>query len=306
MRTQLLAAIAMASLVGCVGAVDPSGPGTDPGDDEPGDPTPTNPAGGDLSAAKQLFDDNVFPILNAKCAGSTCHATTSQGATLTRFVAPSPADGWEVATGYVALVGNFTPDAAPILTQIEPGHQSVLYEATEVTKITEWLNKEVELRNGQSTTPTPGSESLSAASERVLAEFGGCMTLDDFQQADMADAWGNLNAQNNQNCENCHATGGEGFVASRNETFMWDVFSNRKYYFLQYLTVDLLNGAAEAKVIMNRASFLGVSRGQAPHIEHPTFNAQDNNGMDALEEFYNLVMARKTAGLCGAPKPFAL
>lgn len=306
MRKTLLAAIAMASLVGCVGGIEqgsdpltsPDGDGNDNGD---------NPAGSDLTAAKTLFDTNVYGIIMAKCSGGACHSDTASGATLTRFVASDATKGWSTATNYQSLVGNFTPTAAPILTKLSTPHNGLAYSSDEVTKITTWLTKEVELRQGQ-TTPTPtGAESLTQASERVLAEFSGCMTLDDFKTANMAQAWGNMNAQNNQQCENCHATGGEGFVASRNETFMWTVFSERKYFFLQYLTVDLLGGAPAAKIIMNQTSFKGVSGGLAPHAEHPTFNSGPNSqGMQALKKFYDSVMAKKTAGTCGAPKPFAM
>lgn len=309
MRISLLAAIATVDLMGCIGSVEQGGNPLETGDGD-GNDNGDNPAGGDLTAAKQLFDTTVYAIISAKCTGSACHAETSQGATLTRFVATDPAQGWQTATNYQALVGNFTPTAAPILTKLPAGipHQGVSYTADETTKITAWLTKELELRNGQPNQPTtPGQESLAQASERVLAEFAGCMTLADFQAANMAEDWGDMNAQNNQQCENCHATGGEGFVASRQEAFMWNVFSNRKYYFLQYLTVDLLGGASAAKVIINETSFRGVATAQAPHQEHPTFNAGPNSqGMQALQQFYDLVVARKTAGMCGAPRPFPM
>ncbi len=308
MRISLLAAIATVGLMGCIGSVEQGGNPLETGDGD-GNDNGDNPAGGDLTAAKQLFDSNVYSIINAKCTGSACHAETSAGATLTRFVATDPAKGWQTATNYQALVGNFTATAAPIITKVKPGsHYAVVYSADDETKITAWLTKELELRNGQPSTPTePGVESLAQASERVLAEFAGCMTITDFQTANMANAWGNMNAQNNQQCENCHATGGEGFIASRDETFMWNVFSNRKYYFLQYLTVDLLGGPTAAKIIINESSFRGVATAQAPHQEHPTFNANANSqGMQALKRFYDSVMAKKMAGTCGAPRPFPM
>ncbi|MFN0252676.1 MAG: hypothetical protein ACKV2T_37730 [Kofleriaceae bacterium] len=307
MRISLLAAIATVGLMGCIGSVEQGGNPLETGDGD-GNDNGDNPAGSDLSAAKQLFDTNVFPVINAKCTGSACHAETSQGATLTRFVATDPMKGWQTATNYQALVGNFTATAAPILTKIKPGtHYNVSYTTDDEAKITAWLTKELELRNGQTVPTTPGQETLAQASERVLAEFAGCMTLLEFQTADMAQAWGDMDAQNNQQCENCHATGGEGFIASRNETFMWNVFSNRKYFFLQYLTVDLLAGPAAAKVIINETSFRGVATAMAPHQEHPTFNAGPNSqGMVALKQFYDQVMAKKTAGTCGTPRPFPM
>jgi hypothetical protein len=297
----LLALIATVGLVGCVGDVD----SMDPGDPVNDPQTSNNPAGGDLAAAKKKFDDNVFPLLNAKCSGGACHSQTATGATLTRFVATNAADGHKVATEYTALVGNFTSSAAPVLTMIKGGtHKGVTYMTADEAKIVEWLDAEVTARNTNPSNPPPTSgETLSQATERVLSAFAGCMQYTDFQTANMANAWGNLTAQNNQQCENCHATGGEGFIASRSSQFFYDVVSTKKYFFLQYFTVDLTQGAMAAKVVINQASFIGVSNGQDPHREHPRFNATNNQGMQALTQFYNATTARVgQTGLC-APKP---
>ena len=301
MRT-LLALIASVSLVGCVGDVDSMGPGDEPVNDPQ---TSNNPAGGDLAAAKKKFDDNVYPLLNMKCSGGACHSQAGTGGSVTKFVATLASDGHKVATEYTALVGNFTASAAPVLTMIKGGtHKGATYAAAEEAKIVEWLDAEVTARNVNPSQPPPtGGETLSQATERVLSAFAGCMQYTDFQTANMANAWGNLTATNNQQCENCHATGGEGFIASRNSQFFYDVVSTKKYFFLQYFTVDLTQGAAAAKVVMNQASFIGVSNGQDPHREHPRFNATQNQGMTALTQFYNATMARVgQTGLC-APKP---
>jgi len=297
----LLALIATVGLVGCVGDVD----SMDPGDPVNDPQTSNNPAGGDLAAAKKKFDDNVFPLLNAKCSGGACHSQTATGSTLTRFVATNAADGHKVATEYTALVGNFTSSAAPVLTMIKGGtHKGVTYVTADEAKIVEWLDAEVTARNTNPSTPPPTTgETLSQATERVLSAFAGCMQYTDFQTANMANAWGNLTAQNNQQCENCHATGGEGFIASRSSQFFYDVVSTKKYFFLQYFTVDLTQGAMAAKVVINQASFIGVSNGQDPHREHPRFNATINQGMQALTAFYNATTARVgQPGLC-MPKP---
>jgi hypothetical protein len=75
MRSTLLAAlVAAVGLVGCVGGI--SSEGGDPLDSPDGDGNDNgdNPAGSDLSAAKMLFDSNVYPIVNAKCTGGACHS----------------------------------------------------------------------------------------------------------------------------------------------------------------------------------------------------------------------------------------
>ena len=309
MRSTLLAALATVGLVGCVGGIE-SGGGTDPLDSPDGDGNDNgdNPAGSDLSAAKALFDSGVFPTITMKCSTNACHAESATGTTLTRFVATDAARGWQVATNYTALVGNYAASAAPILTMIKSGtHKGQTYTTDEEAKITTWLNKEVELRNGQPTQPTtPGTESLSQATERVLSKFAGCMQLTDFTAANMAQAWGNMNSTNNQQCENCHSNGGEGFIATQQTSLFYNVVSTKKYFFLQYLTVDLTGGAPMAKVVINTASFKGVSEGLDPHREHPRFNSTNNQGMTALNQFYTATMARVNAvpSVCD-PKPLS-
>lgn len=314
MRKTLLAiAAAGLGLVGCVGGIE-SGGGSDPVDPSTGDDgndNNDNPAGSDLTAAKQLFDQGVFPVIQ-KCSGGACHAENATGATLTRFVALDQTRGWQVAVNYTALVGNFAASAAPILTYITPGtHQGMTWSAPEVAAITAWLDKEVELRNGQpqgtGTGTGGGTESLSQATERVISEFAGCMTQANFDQANMRNAFGNMNCQNNQQCRDCHNNGAHGFhasdIVSTAPGSTWSVVSTRKYYWLQYFTVDLTAGAAGAKVIPNESSFIGVANGQDPHREHPRFNYNANNqGRQALQSFYDSTMARKTAGTCDPPK----
>ena len=297
MRT-LLTLIASAGLAACVGDIN------DPADPIEPPVTTNNPTGANLDAAKQLFDTNVYSVINAKCSGGACHSEAATGSTLTRFVATDKANGWKVATGYVALVGTtFAPSTAPILSYMKSGHKSTVVTTDEQTKVTEWLNKEVELRNGQPTQPPQGGgETLSQAADRVMSAFAGCMTITNFNAANMANAWGNLTAQNNQKCDACHTNGGFGFIASRNAQAFFDVVSTKKFYFLQYFTVDLTQGAAAAKVKINQVSFTGVANGLDPHREHPRFNATNNQGMTALTAFYNSTMTAVQGGAC-QPKP---
>ena len=292
----LLALIASVGLIGCVGDMPGGGGGGD--DDEPGaGNTPgNNPAGADLSAAKKLYDDNVHTIMAAKCSGGACHAQDAQGSTLTRFVAKDPAEGWKMATGYVTFVGNFTT-SAPVLTKLAGPHQGQTYTDGEKAKISEWLAKEVELRNGQTNTPPQGGETLSQAADRVMAQFAGCMKLTDFQQTNMAGAWANLQSGEGA-CKRCHATGGEGFIANESAPTGFGVVSAKKMFWLQYFTVDLTQGAAGAKVKPNTVSFAGVCNRLPPHQGHPTFQCANNAGQQALTAFYDRTIANIAAGGC--------
>lgn len=296
MRT-ILALIASAGLVGCVGSIEsPSG------FDKPADPVKgdgndngDNPAKADLSAAKALFDSGVYSVLKAKCSGGACHSDDAQGSTLTRFVAKDAALGWQIAVNYTALVGNFT-ETAPIITYIAPGHKGVTWTQAEKDSINKWLAKELELRNGQ-LPPVPGAPTPTQVSEALMAQFAGCMKLGDFQAANMANAWAKLQSDEGQ-CEQCHSNGGEGFMANNDAATTFGILSSKKMHFLQYFTVDLTKGNAMAKVIPNTVSFAGVCNRQAPHIEHPTFPCTNNAGTAALTNFYNKTMANIMAGGC--------
>jgi hypothetical protein len=303
MRT-ILALIASAGLVGCVGSVDmPSGGGddvADPTTGNDGNDNGDNPAGADLSAAKALFDTGVYSTVKAKCTGGACHGETESGGTLTLFVANDAAKGWQTAVNYTAFVGNFT-NSAPVLTKIEAGHKNITYLPAEKEKIVAWLSKELELRNN--TGPTmPGQDSPSTVVDKLMSQFAGCMKITDFQAANMAGAWANLQSGDGA-CKRCHTNGGEGFIANENATAMFGVVSTKKMFWLQYFTVDLItNGVAGAKVIPNSVSFAGVCNRQAPHVGHPTFPCTANAGLTALKSFYDKTVANITAGGC-PPKP---
>lgn len=309
MRTLLALALSTAA-VGCVGGIDAPMGG---GDDDPGSGSGSG-SGSSSALAKGMFDDNVYPILTLKCSGGACHTENGTVSPI-RFVAMDAANGHATATGFTAVVGNFTPGTAGVLTKITGGtpHYAITYDNAEVTKITDWLNQEVADRanggGGSGSGSGSGGESINDATERVLAQFRGCMTIDDFETANMPQAWGNLAANNGQQCEGCHQAGADGFIASQNRDQFYGIepakvgFSLSKSLFLQYLTVDISGGAANAKVIINTASFTGVSAGVAPHASHPRFNPTTNNGMTALKAFYDLVQAKVTGGAC-TPAPF--
>lgn len=311
MRAVLLAVIASAA-VGCVGGIDmptptpqdPVGPGTNP--------SPVPPA---QSQARQMFENNVFPIIKADqaatksgCAGTgACHSTA--GATPVQFVAADLADAYATATSYQSVVGNFTSATAGILTQVANGHQGRMYTDAEKKSITDWLAQEVVERAGVNPGPGSGSgssETPGQATARLLNGWTACMTEANWTTANMTTAWGNMQANNGSKCESCHATGGQGMIASEIQDSgpsgvgMWTVVSTNEYYLVQFFTVDLT--ATPAKVVINHVSFDGVSKGQAPHTEHPQFDSTNNNGMTALSKFYDLTAAAVTAGNCGPTK----
>jgi hypothetical protein len=315
MSKTLLSMLAAVAMAGCVGTLEPTPPGGGTGSN------PGNGAGPDAGAqqtgnqAKPLFDQNVYPIITAKCM--SCHSSAGPAGNTTGFVATDATQGYTTITSYQSVVGNYTTATAGILgmpaSNTSP-HTSTMYSADDITKITAWLDKEAEVRSGSGnagsgsgTGSGSGSGSGTGGSpaqvtQQLLAQWSGCMTQANFDQAKMAQAWGNMTAQNNQTCKNCHVNGAEGFIASDQSTPFFTVISTNKYYLLQYFTVDLTQGTANAKVTINTTSFANVANGHPPDGEHPRFNPTNNQGMTALQSFYTLTQQAMAAGTCGPSK----
>jgi hypothetical protein len=310
MRSILLAVMSI-GLVGCIGQLDSTG-----GNGPVGDGTnPGGTSGGGTSLGKTMFEQNVFPIIRnpgqlSDC--SACHDSAGPAGNVTGFVAKNVGDAYATITSYQAVVGNFTASTAEILTQVAAAHQGRMYTADQKQKITDWLAQEVTDRangGGNQGSGSSGGETASAATSRVMNEFSACMNITDFNTANMAGAWGQMNA-NGSACRDCHSTGGYGMIVTGvAETAptggppgLFTTISSNKYYMIQYFTVDLSMGPSMAKVMINHTSFDGVSKGISPHAEHPQFNSTNNNGMNALQQFYDLTMTKVMAGGCGAPK----
>ena len=297
MRNILLAVVAAAGLVGCVGGIEtPTQPSTPPPDGVGGGTT----NGAAAAEARKSFDDNVYPVISAKCAA--CHSSSGPLGNITGFVATNAADGYTTAAGYQALVGDRTPTGAPILTKISAGHNNLTYTDPEKSKITDWLAKELAARTSAPPTgTTPPEETPAEATIRLTKEWSGCMTLANFTAANMT-AWGNMRAGNSA-CKTCHVNGEFGQIASDVATPFFNLISTNKYYMSQYFSVDLTQGVANAKVIINTRSFIAVGTGLAPHQEHPRFQLTNSTGLTALQKFYDLTMAAKTATptTCGPP-----
>jgi len=297
-----LALIATLGLVGCVGGLEGATDGTD-------DPNPAGPGGGGSGQAaieaKQQFEANVYPIISSMCVG--CHSASGPNGNVTGFVATTLSNAYATATGFQALVGNFTSDGAPIVTKImgtskTPSHQPIMYQPDQLTKITDWLSKELEARGA--TSGGNANETAGEATERLLNEWSGCMTQINFEAADMR-AWGNVNANGQGDCKTCHTLGEYGFIAATTSTNFFPYISTDKYYMLQYFSVDLSMGVANAKIIVNDRSFEGVGTRTAPHQQHGNFDPTNNDGYAALTAFYTSTMNAKIAapgGVCGPSK----
>jgi len=302
MRNILLSVVAAAGLVGCVGGIDmpagdPNGSGSGSGSGSDNSPA--------AIAARQAFDTGVYPIISAAGRCGSCHSAAGPSGNDTGFVGTTAANGYDTAVGYVALIGDLTTAGSPILAKIAAGHEGQSYTTDDKTKITAWLSAELTKRSSTGTGTGSGSgsgtttESPGAATTRLTNEWSGCMTLANFTTANMI-AFGNMQAGNSA-CKTCHVDGEYGQIASDVAAPFFQLISTNRYYMAQYFSVDLSAGVATAKIIQNTKNLTSIGTGTAPHTEHPRFTFAGSTGATALQKFYDLTMAAKTAGTCGPP-----
>ena len=298
MRSVLLSMIASVALVGCVGDLESGGNTIGPG---------TNPNPNQNGMAQKMFEQNVYPLIHKPGAASdcsSCHDSKAPVGNITGFVAANPGDAYATITSFQSVVGNFTPATAGILTRLaasdvhsmpEPTGRGRIFSDAERQAITDWLAQEVVERAG-GPIGTTGTETPGQMTARLLNTWTACMTLTNWQTAQMTTQWGNMQTDGGSDCKSCHGTGGQGMMISNVEESstggppgMWTVVSSKEPYLIQYFTVDLTG--AQPMVVINHMSFQGVATATPPHVEHPRFDPDNNLGMQALQQFYDLTQA---------------
>jgi hypothetical protein len=292
MRSFLLTAL-LVGMVGCVGGIGGGG-----GDDVT-PPPPPPPQG----SARQLYEQNVFPIATLKC-GAGCHLSTS--ATSTPWVGTSVTDAYAQVSGFNSVVGNFTPEGAPIYFKVKnEAHKGLSWTADEESKILAWLAQEVLERDVTGPNPPPTDETPGQATARLISEWSGCLKMDDFVNLRVGEAFANQTTGNGDQCKNCHRMGVNGFIANPDNDYTYQVLSSQKYFMLTYFRPNVTD-LANAKMEPNMDIFYSVGHNEAPYTNHPSFNLDDNrNGIGApnavLQQLYDMTAGYLAAGTCGPP-----
>lgn len=274
--TTLVTAVLFAT--GCMGGIE-----------ETDNPPPTTPdSATPATGAKALYTGSVHSVVTAKCSGAGCH--TQAGVTgIYGFAVPDAESSYTQVTGLPTLVGTYGADAR-ILTKIDGTHYAITYSADDQSKISAWLAAELSERNANGMPPVDPIQKL--------AQWTGCMSLDNFTTANMPTAWGQLAANNLQRCANCHAGGAYAFMSGNgNAEIFFNTITTQKDLLLKYFTVD-----ATGTVLINEAAFKNAGVDLPPDTSHPAFNPTTNAGMTALLEFYELTKTRQMMNACDPPR----
>ncbi|MEZ4368488.1 MAG: hypothetical protein R2939_19745 [Kofleriaceae bacterium] len=251
--------------------------------------------GGGNPLARAAFDDDVYPILSAKCA--SCHGTTSPVST--PFVSSDPSNAYEYVVGSNA-VGSFTTSGAPLYYKVVPGpHQGTSYTPAEQGAIQAWFD--AELAGGGGGGGGGGGLTPAQVTANLVSEWSGCLTQTDFVEVGFGQAWGDK-AAGGGTCSLCHSAGAFGFLASLDDAQMYETISTNKYYLGSYFAADIAD-LNNARMVPNFAKFDRVGTGQVPYEDHPSFGTSPTDpAYLVLQELYDLTMARKAAGTCGPPR----
>ncbi|MFN0251829.1 MAG: hypothetical protein ACKV2T_33440 [Kofleriaceae bacterium] len=280
MRFSSFVVVGLLAATGCVGDFVDGGMGDDDG-------SGSNPGGG--GEAEQLYKTTVHTIVEAKCGQAACHG--QPGVTgMYGFGTADKDSSYTQVTTTPLLVGTYTVASAPILLKIKQpgGHNSVVYTPSDEASIGAWLAKEAQERTG-------GGQPPPVDPVAKLREWSGCMSLANFETAEMAIAWNVLASVQNQRCANCHQSGLDTFLTGTgNAANFFNGLTAQKDFLIKYFTVD-----ATGAVVINSASMANAAT-TLPN--HPRFNPTDNIGMTALNEFYTLTQARLTAATCDPPR----
>jgi hypothetical protein len=282
MRFPSFVVVALLAATGCVGEfVDGGMMGDDDG-------SGSNPGGG--GEAEQMYKTTVHTIMQAKCGQAACHG--QPGVTgMYGFGTADKDSSYTQVTTLPTLVGTYTPASAAMITKIKQagGHNAVLYTPSDEASIGAWLAKEAQERTG-------GGQPPPVDPVAKLREWSGCMSLTNFETADMATAWNVLSSSsNNQRCANCHQAGLDLFLTGTGDaTIFFNGLTSQKDFLIKYFTVDAMGA-----VVINSAAMANAA---TTLPGHPRFNPTDNIGMTALNEFYTLTQARLTAATCDPPR----
>jgi hypothetical protein len=126
---RLSLAVTVLMVAGCVGTLEPLDPGEGGGGPD---------AGGGGGIARQMFDDEVAPMIGI-CAGCHTGPADAVGDTSLNFMGTGGVAGYYAAiVALPSVTGNFVPASSSLLNK--GAHEGVLaWDATQSDTITMWL-----------------------------------------------------------------------------------------------------------------------------------------------------------------------
>jgi hypothetical protein len=305
---KLIAALGTMALLGsaaCVGELAP-GPGT--GNPGGGSPDAGPGTGGEDPDGEALFQQNILPMVAGCGAPGLCH--TGEGTDPLKFlgVDSNQENFYSSIVNYAQVHGGWEMAQASMVIQLQLDAETVgnhygylPWTAEQEGLIQEWFSAEKIARAGDNGggggEPTnPGGPTNSRT---LLAEWAGCMTLENWEASNMG-RWRNKGT-NNGACSNCHNEGQFWININPNSEIMFEM--NRYELFITGFFAPKMNPDGTGEIVPAYDKLVRVGQGNTAGSLHPTYNTDIENDQyfQYLTEFYELTMALKDAGQCGPP-----
>jgi hypothetical protein len=303
---KLIAALGTLALLGpaaCVGELAP-GPGTGSGPDA--GPATGSDSGTTEADGEALFQQDILPMITGCGAAGLCH--TGEGTDPLKFLGLGGQENYYSSiVNYAQVHGGWEMAQASMVTKLEldaanvGNHYGYLpWDQQQLETIQAWFAAEKIARagdNGGGGEPTePGGPTDSRT---LLAEWSGCMTLENWEASNMGD-WDNKGT-NNGACANCHNEGQFWININPNSEIMFEM--NRYELFITGFFAPKMNPDGTGEIVPAYDKLVRVGQGNTAGSLHPTFNTDIENDQyfQYLTEFYELTKALKDAGQCGPP-----
>ncbi len=245
---------------------------------DPPPPLPSPPE----STPRQEFDQNVAPILSAKCAA--CHV----GGSIPLFGNQNTSDSYYTAiVANPELNGGWIPGQSDLF--IKGVHEGPALTATEAAAISQWLIDEGKVR-GTVPDPTPAPDS-------VEAQWAACISV----STDLLMASGGYAIASQQSasgsCASCHSAGGPVVFGTADAMIAsWSTRTGLEQMFVPQVQAD-----GSYRMQLDEANLDNKGQEQSENTgTHPSY-LLDTQVIDGLDTFVVEVQARLDAGGCPAP-----
>jgi hypothetical protein len=248
-------------------------------------------------SARDYFEANVSPILDAACA--ECHSSAHDDAyAAPDFMGSSPAGYYDSLAADIDYV-----NASPATSQlVNKGlHTGPAFTPAEDEIVRAWLEMEAEKRFASGPDPGEGGAPPAPAgptAEEALEAFGDCMLLDDWIETGMPEV-ATQGTLADGPCHKCHQSGvGANYMTSpADDASVSDGFENMRYgaplLKLVSWTVNAETGQLEDVVPSDR----WIDKG-GEGTGHPKY-VLANAHVDAIEAWFERAYARWASGECG-------
>lgn len=268
-----------------------------------------DPLQGGLTAAKQLFIEDVRPILAADCAD--CHSNPEDIHGAPDFLDAVPGDYYESLVKRKDFVSCNVDNSLLLVHGENPDHLGGPLSPPQHDRVKLWLMKEATDRYGgtcKNSTPTPGGSGGSGqpmtpegplTGREALEQFGDCMTLEDWKETGMYLVASQTALYNKEQtpCYSCHynGTGSNWMADPTNDADVAVAFENMRHL---YGIFNLVRWSIHDE----EGSFEDIAqsyrwRDKRKDQDHPPFEL-DSEYLAIIDAWFDLTYEKWKAGPC--------